>query len=207
MAHEILSNSDARYSTAIAIANDIVRVGLEAVLRKSGLFRISHSSAAVDSAELANCRPRLMIVDPELPGTTPARLMTELRAVAPQATIVALRHRPHADLEQILRSRGIAQISLWAPQGSLIATLSNAAAGPTSIAEARVFGQEPTALTPREVEVLTLVAGAFPNKAIASMLGIREGTVKRHTNSVYRKLQVTSRVHALLEARRRGYVA
>lgn len=62
-------------------------------------------------------------------------------------------------------------------------------------------------ITDREREVLTLIANALPNKAIASRLGISEGTVKRHTNNLYRKLQVTSRVHALLEARRLGYVA
>jgi DNA-binding NarL/FixJ family response regulator len=207
VAHEIPSTSDARYSTAIAIANDIVRVGLEAVLRKSGLFRISNSSATVDSVELANCRPRLMIVDPELPGISPARLMSELRNVAPQASIVALRHRPHADLDHLLRSRGITQISLWAPQASLITILSSAAASPTGVVGGGSTKLMMENLTSRETEVLSLIASAFPNKTIASMLGISEGTVKRHTNNLYRKLQVTSRVHALLEARRLGYVA
>ncbi|MHB8507284.1 MAG: response regulator [Candidatus Dormibacteria bacterium] len=51
-------------------------------------------------------------------------------------------------------------------------------------------------LAPREKKVLALVVRGAPNKAIASALGMSEGTVKAHLRSIYRKLEVDSRAAA-----------
>jgi ATP/maltotriose-dependent transcriptional regulator MalT len=53
-------------------------------------------------------------------------------------------------------------------------------------------------LTEREKDILILLAGGLPNKRIASQLYITEKTIKTHTNKIFRKLQVTSRVQAAL---------
>jgi DNA-binding CsgD family transcriptional regulator len=59
------------------------------------------------------------------------------------------------------------------------------------------FGlKEATRLTPREREVLELVAHGTANKRIAGMLGMSEHTVKFHLGSVFRKLGVTNRTEA-----------
>jgi two-component system NarL family response regulator len=60
------------------------------------------------------------------------------------------------------------------------------------------------ALTPRELEVLRLVADGKPNKLIGSDLAITEVTVKSHVQSVFRKLNVLSRTEAIAVANRRG---
>ncbi len=62
------------------------------------------------------------------------------------------------------------------------------------------------ALTPRELEVLALVAEGLPNKAIAARLGISEHTVKFHVNSVMSKLSVQSRTEAVVRATRLGLI-
>jgi DNA-binding NarL/FixJ family response regulator len=62
------------------------------------------------------------------------------------------------------------------------------------------------ALTPRELEVLALVAEGLPNKVIASRLGISEHTVKFHVNSVMSKLGVQSRTEAVVRATRLGLI-
>jgi DNA-binding NarL/FixJ family response regulator len=60
------------------------------------------------------------------------------------------------------------------------------------------------ALTPRESEVLGLLAEGLPNKSIAARLGITEHTAKFHVNAILRKLGAQSRTEAVVLATRRG---
>lgn len=59
-------------------------------------------------------------------------------------------------------------------------------------------------LTPRERDVLNLLAEGLPNKAIAKRLGVSEHTVKFHLNAVLSKLGATSRTEAVTKAVRAG---
>ena len=59
-------------------------------------------------------------------------------------------------------------------------------------------------LTPREREILALLADGFGNKQIASRLGIATNTVKTHLRNIYEKLGVSERAAAVAEAMRRG---
>lgn len=61
-------------------------------------------------------------------------------------------------------------------------------------------------LSPREIEVLRLLAGGSPNKSIATELGIRVATVERHVAAVYRKLGARGRADAALAAAGLGLV-
>jgi DNA-binding NarL/FixJ family response regulator len=62
------------------------------------------------------------------------------------------------------------------------------------------------ALTPREVDVLELLAEGLPNKAIAARLGISDQTVKFHVASISAKLGATNRTDAVRRAARRGLI-
>jgi two-component system, NarL family, nitrate/nitrite response regulator NarL len=61
-------------------------------------------------------------------------------------------------------------------------------------------------LTPREMQVLHLLAEGLPNKSIAARLGISEHTVKFHVNSVMGKLGAQSRTDAVMRATRSGLI-
>jgi DNA-binding NarL/FixJ family response regulator len=63
------------------------------------------------------------------------------------------------------------------------------------------------ALTPRELQVLELVADGLPNKAIGTALGVSDETVKFHLTSVFGKLGASNRTDAVRLALRRGLVA
>ncbi len=65
----------------------------------------------------------------------------------------------------------------------------------------------PEALTPREVDVLRLVAEGLSNKEIAQALSIGEKTVKTHVSNILSKLNLLSRTQAALYAVRTGLVA
>ncbi|MEP6916639.1 MAG: response regulator transcription factor [Acidobacteriota bacterium] len=62
-------------------------------------------------------------------------------------------------------------------------------------------------LTPRELQVLTLVADGLPNKAIAAALGVSDETIKFHLGAVFGKLGASNRTDAVRRALRRGLVA
>jgi DNA-binding NarL/FixJ family response regulator len=64
----------------------------------------------------------------------------------------------------------------------------------------------PEALTPREAEVLQLLAAGLPNKSIAERLGISEHTVRFHLNAIFGKLDAHSRTEAVTRAVRLGLV-
>lgn len=61
-------------------------------------------------------------------------------------------------------------------------------------------------LTPREIEVLELVAEGLPNKAVAARLGISDQTVKFHLTSISGKLGAINRTDAVRRAVRRGLI-
>ena len=62
------------------------------------------------------------------------------------------------------------------------------------------------ALTPREVQVLELLAEGLPNKAIAARLGISDQTVKFHVSAICGKLGAANRTDAVRRAVRRGLI-
>jgi two-component system nitrate/nitrite response regulator NarL len=82
---------------------------------------------------------------------------------------------------------------------SLISELSALLVARTS---GNTVGEE--SLTPRETEVLQLLAGGLPNKSIAAQLGISEHTAKFHVSAVLSKLGAASRTEAVTTAARRG---
>ena len=61
-------------------------------------------------------------------------------------------------------------------------------------------------LTPRELEVLILVANGLDNRTIGDQLGITRSTVKHHLEAIYAKLDVHGRTEAVRESMRRGIV-
>ena len=77
---------------------------------------------------------------------------------------------------------------------------------PPEVAERLTDYFPKAALTPREIEVLTLVAGGLANKEIASKLGTADGTVKIHVQNILSKLNASDRTHAVTIAIQRGII-
>jgi len=61
-------------------------------------------------------------------------------------------------------------------------------------------------LSPREIEVLGVVAQGHSTKEIATLLGISDQTVKNHITAIMRKLAVNDRTHAVVYALRQGWI-
>jgi len=94
---------------------------------------------------------------------------------------------------------GVAGLSLAAPgKAADVAIVSREAQARTEPAEIE--------LTPRELNVLTLMAEGASNKAIAKQLGISVHTAKFHVGSILDKLDATGRTDAVAHAARRGVI-
>ncbi len=61
-------------------------------------------------------------------------------------------------------------------------------------------------LTPREIEILQLIAKGFSNSEVATMLKISRSTIRTHLEHIYQKMDVTNRVEAITEGYKRGII-
>src|SRR5260370_217886 len=95
-------------------------------------------------------------------------------------------------------------------RGGCVDTIRGGDAGkrwrPGGLAQKRAEHMVDEPISPREVEVLSLVAAGKRNKEIASDLSIAEDTVKMHVRNILSKLQVNDRTEAVTIALRRGII-
>jgi len=172
------------------------------------------SLAAAAVTELA---PDIVLMDlsmPILDGVDATRAVLSLR---PETKVIMLTSfSENARILAALEAGAVGYLLKDAEPEDIIKALRDAAAGgvPLSPKAARALlpGNRPAgnasadALTPREREVLALVAIGLPNKSIARRLTISEKTVKAHLTRVFTVLGVSDRTSAALWAQRHGLV-
>jgi two-component system, NarL family, response regulator LiaR len=190
-------------SISVLLVDDhaVVREGLRSLLEvQDGIEVVAEAvdgEAAVREAEAR--RPDVVLMDLVMPRLDGVGAMRELRRRLPSARVIVL--TSFADDDRLLPAiqAGAAHRGDALLDPSVAARLVDAIAQPP--------GTEPSKrLTPREQEVLALIARGMPNKLIARELGISEKTVKTHVGHVLAKLGVTDRTQAALQAVREGLV-
>ncbi len=195
----------------------VVREGLRTFLDLQDGIEVVGEAADGEQAvcEAERLRPDVVLVDLVMPKLDGVQTMRALRERVPSARAVVL--TSYLDDERLLPAirAGAAGYLLKSVQPQELATaVRTAAAGQALIdpavaarlVEALDGGRDDRAdrLTPREREVLALLARGFANKRIAAELGIAEKTVKTHVSNVLAKLGVSDRTQAALYASRLG---
>jgi DNA-binding NarL/FixJ family response regulator len=192
----------------VLIADDhpVVREGLRNLLSRAGMEVVGEAASGEEAVESAGSTdPDVVLMDLSLPGLdgiAAARPLHAQRSAVLVLTAFAERERVLAALDA-----GVSGYLLKDDDpAELIAGIRAAAAGgaPFSpkvaavLVEARTQQRAKEQLTSREAEVLELVADGLSNKQIARALGIREGTVKAHLGSAFRRIGVQQRTQAAL---------
>ncbi|MGI8631928.1 MAG: response regulator [Solirubrobacterales bacterium] len=206
----------------ILIADDhgIVRSGLRAVLeREPNLEVIAEADNGVDARDIAlRERPDLAILDVKMPQLTGLQATRAIKEQAPEIAVLILSmHDDERYLFEALKAGASGYVLKRQAHDDLLAAIEAVKRGepfltPDAqrllIREHLARGSEPSAeaLTPRETEVVKLVAEANTNKQIAELLHLSEKTVENHRANAMRKLGMRDRVELVRYAIRSGLI-
>jgi DNA-binding NarL/FixJ family response regulator len=197
---------------AIAAGSELLRIGLETLIRSHAEFETAGSfgtyvhAAGTGADVVVATESEINLADAELTlSAVPSVLLSE-------------QHDPDL-VAHALRLGVRAVLPANTPPAELIAAIHAAAAGLITLrpADVDLVVAEPTRedpvsdgtghLTPRELEILQMLAAGLANKEIAWKLGISEHTAKFHVASIFNKLNAGSRAQAVAIGIRRGLIA
>lgn len=167
-------------------------------------------------AEAVKTAPDVVIMDISMPGVNGLAATTQLTACFPSARVLTLtRHSDSTYLQQLMRAGAAGYVLKQSRPAELLHAIRAVATGakyldaslaaPAPASAAKVAnGTEPAVpLSPRETEVLRLIAWGNTNKEIAARLDLSVKTVEAHKANGMRKLNMRGRIdivrHALLQ--------
>jgi DNA-binding NarL/FixJ family response regulator len=193
--------------------HDLVRKGIAAILSvESDLQLVADASNSRDAIRLYRQHlPDVTLMDLRLPdrsGTETARL---IRNEFPEAKIIALTsYDGDQDIYKALEAGVRGYLLKEMVHTEVVRAIRIVYSGkryiPMEVSQ-QLSGFFPeVALTPREIEVLSLVARGLGNKEVGDMLGTAPGTVKAHVQSILSKLGAKDRTNAVTIALRRGII-
>lgn len=199
----------------------LFRVGLKGLLEQRHIEVVGVAADGSEGIELAKqTSPDIILLDLRMPGMGGLEVLQVLRGENPQTPVVMLTtSNEEADLIKSLRSGAQGYLLKDMEPDELVGALRDIEKGKNVVAKdltdtlARMVQGETSfedndgpfsTLTPREHEILCLLAEGQSNKLIARNLGISDGTVKLHVKAILRKLGIHSRVEAAVIAVEQG---
>lgn len=213
------SNTLSTLRLFIVADNLLARVGLAALLAAHPGWSVAGQSSGDDdlSEQIARTRPEVLVWDF---GWSPAGMLERLVGITDSAppTLALLPDETHAGaVWSALHPVGTRGLLLRDSSAETLQSAIAALAGglivldpvfvSSALTPAQTSEEAPLeALTPRENEVLQLLAEGLANKAIAGQLKISENTVKFHVNAILSKLNAQSRTEAVVRATRAGLI-
>ncbi|QDU27091.1 Response regulator protein VraR [Anatilimnocola aggregata] len=209
--------SDDKSATVIRVLcvddHPLVRKGIVAILaNEDDVELVAEAANGNDAVELFRLhRPDVTLMDLRMPGLDGIGAIKVIRSEFPDAKIVALTsYDGDQDIFRALEAGVRGYLLKEMVHTVVLSAIRKVFAGQKlmspEVAE-RVAGYFPQdALTPREIEVLSLVAQGLANKEIAGQLGAAAGTVKIHVQNILAKLHATDRTHAVTIALQRGII-
>lgn len=205
----------------VLIADDhgIVRSGLRILLEShEDIEVIAEAADGAEARDLAiSHKPDLAILDVKMPELTGLEATRAIREQAPEVAVLILSmHDEDRYLFEALKAGASGYVLKRAADSDLMNAIDAVRRGePFLTPEAQqalikdVLGQgegHEKELTPREQEVVTLVAEALNNREIAERLGLSEKTVENHRSNAMKKLGMRDRVELVRYAIRRGLI-
>ena len=205
----------------VLIADDhgIVRSGLRMLLeRQSDIRVVAEAEDGVEALEVAQAeRPDVAVLDVSMPRMTGIQAAREIAAYAPDTRVLLLSmHDDERYFLEGLQAGAFGYVLKRAADADLIEAVRTVAAGRRFFSEpsqqdlvrewSEGRGEHDDRLTPRELEVVKLIAEAHTNKQIAETLKLSEKTVESHRANLFAKLGIRDRVELVRYAIRRGLI-
>jgi len=202
----------------VLIADDhpIMRTGLLALLDTESSVTVvaAVGTTAEALAETVRLRPDVVLMDLQFQGQFEGAAATQrIRALEnPPAVLILTNYDAESDIVTAIESGAAGYLLKDTPPDDLIAAVIAAASGQSALAPAvatRLLArvrEAQSALSVRELEVVSLVADGHSNGDIARLLHLSETTVKSHLAHIFPKLSVTSRTAAVAAARQAGLI-
>lgn len=201
-------------TVSIVEDNEGMREGFAALLNKAPTLKcVSVYGTAEDAVRgIPEEKPDVALVDIHLPGMNGVECVGKLKSAMPSLRVLMLTRYEQSDLIfNSIQAGASGYLLKSAPPTELILAveLVHAGGAPMSMQIAhRVVNhfrtiEKPASdvdrLTPREQELLELLAKGYSYKELADHLGITINTVRTHLQHIYEKLHVQSRTHAVLK--------
>jgi DNA-binding NarL/FixJ family response regulator len=206
----------------VLIADDhgIVRSGLRMLIERQNDMQVVAEAddgvAALESTQAA--RPDVAVLDVSMPRMTGLQAAREIRSHVPDTRVLLLSmHDDERYFLEGLEAGAAGYVLKRAADTDLIGAVRTVACGRTFLSDeaqrtlmdewlegGRSEPDDP--LTPRELEVVKLIAEAYTNRQIAETLKLSEKTIESHRANVFAKLGMRDRVEIVRYAIRRGLV-
>ncbi|MBY9073783.1 response regulator transcription factor [Nocardioides sp. WL0053] len=209
-----MTNKSETKTVVLVDDHDLIRQGLaRAFERAEDFVVVGHAGSVADGRKAVTAlRPDVVVTDVRLPDGTGLDLVRGLRERDDAVGIVVL--TMYAGDEQLfaaLEAGASAFVAKDAPADDVVAAARHASVSPRSftaanLADAMRRRMSPTGpqLSPRETDVLRLLAEGQGVSAIARTLFVSESTAKTHISKIYEKLGAANRAQAIMNAIRAG---
>ena len=204
-----------KLSVVVIDDHTLFREGLGSLLMLRGIEVIASVGDGERGIELVRQRrPQAVLLDIRMPGTDGISVLKRLIDCGIKEPIIILTtSRNDKDLVESMREGARGYLLKDMEPDDLVTALHETVAGKEfsapgidrevyerAVSQVSNSNDPVKTLTPREKEILHLLAEGQSNKMIANSLGISDGTVKLHVKSILRKLKVRSRVEAAIIA-------
>ncbi|HEX3689538.1 MAG TPA: response regulator transcription factor [Solirubrobacteraceae bacterium] len=206
----------ATITIVLADDHELVRAGLRMLLDAEPGFTVVSEAGDMALAErrVAAHRPRVLVLDVNMPSGSSLPAIPRLRAASPETSIVMLTMQNDPELARdALRAGATGFVLKESAKEELIQAVRLAADGRTYLnpelgaklaTEAAASSAAPDDLSAREIEVLRLIALGHTNGEIAAQLFLSVRTVESHRAHIQQKTQKSSRAELVAYARDNG---
>ena len=191
----------------------MVREGIAAMVENEddvvSVGEAGDGQAAIE--QYRKLKPDVVVMDLRMPGLDGLEATVQIRREFPAARIIVLTtYEGDEDIHRALDAGARGYLLKDSVRRELLQSIREVHAGQRHIsarAATRLAEHTPrTSLSPRELEVLHLIAEGLRNKEIGAKLDIAEDTVKIHIKNIFAKLEVIDRTEAVVVASQRGFI-
>src|SRR5216684_3329512 len=191
----------------------VVREGIAAIIEReedvASVGEAGDGKAAIE--QYRKLKPDVVVMDLRMAGMGGVEATIQIRREFPTARIIVLTtYEGDADIHRALEAGAQGYLLKDSVRKELLQTVRDVHAGQRRVSPpvaARLAEHTPrVALSPRELEVLQLIAKGLRNKEIGAKLDIAEDTVKIHIKNIFGKLKVIDRTEAVVMGSQRGFI-